>query len=186
MAPEKSANRPGDTTNQPMLFNGSMSVFRASGSEPTGRRQPWRHHKFIDTQGLQAKCLPDNCTCSHLCAPRRVSNSERNSQNFFWIAERRGFTTKSKPAGISARDVRRISLTLLLARFLSWALPNLRGVVRPKRLCSSPFSNANRTKERETFFAPLSYTAWNSSAFRSFKPFGNTVDLPTSMYRSTQ
>jgi len=64
-----------------------------------------------------------------------------------------------------------------LTRFLSWAFPNLRGVVRPKRLCSSPLGSANSTKERETFLAPLSYTTLNSPAFRNFKPFGDAADF---------
>jgi hypothetical protein len=69
-------------------------------------------------------------------------------------------------------EVRRISLTLLRIRFLSFALPSLRGVVRPKRLNSNPFGRANTTKEGDIRFAPDLYTFLKSDALLSRKHFG--------------
>jgi hypothetical protein len=97
--------------------------------------------------------------------PRSVNSSERNSLKSRSQADRRGFTTKSNPTAFDGSIVRRISRTLLLIRFLSWALPNFRGVVRPNRLWFSPLGSANNTKDRDDFFAPFSYTDSNAAAF---------------------
>src|SRR5215510_11197486 len=87
--------------------------------------------------------------------PRRGRSSRRNSSISQSDADRLGFTTKSNPVGIAAREVRRISLTVLFNRFLTCALPSFRGVVRPKRLYSNPFRRANTTKSRAFRFAPF-------------------------------
>jgi hypothetical protein len=88
---------------------------------------------------------------------------------------RLGFITKSKPCGIVFCPWRRISRTLLFTRFLSWAFPSFRGVVSPNRLITNPFFRANSTKERETRFAPPSYTFLNSALFLSRKSLGNVL-----------
>ena len=110
---------------------------------------------------------------THFCAPRRATNSVRKSSKSHSPANRLGLTTKSNPVGIAAQDVRRISLTLLLTRFLSCALPSFRGVVKPKRLYGNPFGSANTTNERDTRFVPPSYTFLKSIAVLRRKDFGN-------------
>ena len=111
----------------------------------------------------------------HVCAPRRAINSLRNSSKSRSFVFRLGFITKSKPFGIVLCPPRRISRTRLFTRFLSWAFPSFRGVVSPKRLIVKPFFRANNTKERETRFAPASYTFLNSAAFLSRKSLGNVL-----------
>src|SRR2546426_929190 len=127
-------SRPGAcaSANQTILFNGFRSVFGASRREPAGCWQPWRDNKLIDSHRPQCESLNDDQT--HLSAPRRATNSARNSSNFRSVADPRGFTTKSNPIGIAVRDVRKISLILLLTRLRTCALPSFRGVVNPKRL----------------------------------------------------
>jgi hypothetical protein len=79
----------------------------------------------------------------------------------------------SKPVGKQFQDVRTISLILRRIRFLSFAVPRRRGVVRPTRLWLRPLESIKTRKERDVFFAPLSYTDSNSIAFRNLKTFGN-------------
>lgn len=137
------------------LFDSLGGVFRACGSEATRGTQPGRDNQLVNSDQFQRESPAQ----THTVTPRSDSNSERTSVMGRSFADRRGFTTKSNPLGISSSDVRMISLTLLLIRFLSWAFPNLRGVVKPKRLYSRPFSSANTAKERDVRFAPLRYTA---------------------------
>jgi hypothetical protein len=157
------------------MFNGFCCVFRTCGRESTGGRQPRRNYQFVHPYGLNCQSSP--CRHLHIFAPSSACSSRRSSPKSRSIADLRGFTTKSNPAGTPARDVRRISRTLRLIRLRSWAFPSLRGVVIPKRLCSRPLGSANSTKEREAFLAPLSYTALNSAAVRSRNSFGNVCAL---------
>lgn len=154
MTAKQSTCRPGETTQQPVLLNRLARIFGARRGESAGRRQPWRNHQLIGSKKLQSNVARQSEI--HLSAPRRATSSLRSSSKPRSLAERRGFNTKSKPLGITMRDVRRISRTLLFTRFLSCALPSFRGVVRPNRLYSRPFFRANNTKERETRFAPPS------------------------------
>ena len=183
MTAKQSACRPGETTQQPVLLNRFARIFGARRGESAGRRQPWRNHQLIGSKQLQSDAARESEI--HLSAPRRATSSLRSSSKPRSLAERRGFNTKSKPLGITMRDVRRISRTLLFTRFLSCALPSFRGVVRPNRLYSRPFFRANNTKERETRFAPPSYTLLNCAAFLSRKSLGNAFDPTRATVQST-
>src|SRR5438105_6133432 len=119
-----------DPANNAVVFNSLVCVVGARWSEATGGRQPWRNYHFVGSHHFQC----EKCNPTHLSAPRRATNSMRNSSNRRSLTDRLGFSTKSNPGGIDGRDVRRISLTLLLTRFLSCALPSFRGVVSPNRL----------------------------------------------------
>ena len=154
MAAEQSAGGTGGTAEQSVLFDGLTGIFRTCGRKAAGGRQPRRKNHLVGSQNLQSEVARE--TEFHSSAPRRALNSSRSSSKPRSFADCLGFNTKSKPLGITVSDVRRISRTLLLSRFLSCALPIFRGVVSPNRLCSSPFLRANNTKERETRFAPPS------------------------------
>jgi hypothetical protein len=144
------------SSDQTVLFYGFNSVFGTRRRESAGWRQPWREDELIGPHDFCGESLKYGQT--HLSAPRRFTNSSRTCWNSISPADRRGFNTKSNPAGIDGREVRRISLILLLTRFRSCAFPSLRGVVRPKRLCANPFGITNTTNERETLFVPFEYT----------------------------
>lgn len=132
MAAEQAPDGPGNSSNHAKMFYGVKCVLRACRSKPTGRTQPGRRNQLICPDSLQCQRSADHSI--HVTTPKRASNSDLNSPNCCSFADRRGFMTKSNPLGICVREVLRISLTLLLIRFLSWAFPSLRGVVRPKRL----------------------------------------------------
>ena len=132
MASQYARSGANDSPNETILFDGFLSIFRAGRREPASRWQPRRDDELVGPHHLYSESLKNGQT--HLSAPRRFTNSARNSWNSRSPADRRGFTTKSNPAGIDGRDVRRISLTLLLTRFRSCAFPNFRDVVSPKRL----------------------------------------------------
>jgi len=132
MASEYARAGANDSPTETILFDGFLSIFRAGRREPASRREPRRDNELVGSHHFYCESLKDGQT--HFPAPRRLINSARTCWNSKSPAERRGFTTKSNPAGIDGRDVRRISLTLLLTRFRSCAFPNFRDVVSPKRL----------------------------------------------------
>ena|ERR1700733_6919455 len=144
MAAEQSPEGAGNPADYAILFNGFVSILGACWGEAASSRQPRRNYSFVDAHDFQHKGLSARragaIACNykprqnHLSAPRRATNSVRKSSSFRSFVERLGFSTKSNPEGIDVRDVRRISLTRLFTRFLSWALPSFRGVVSPKRL----------------------------------------------------
>jgi hypothetical protein len=153
MATSKTAQRlPGSTPNA-MDLNCLKCIIRTRRGKPACRRQPGRNYQLINTDDGQADDLSNRSL--HNAVPRSASNSVCSSPNSLSQAERRGFSTTSKPDGRRNCAVRMISRTLLLIRFLSCAAPSFRGVVSPKRLCSRPFTTVKTTKERDTFFAPL-------------------------------
>jgi len=157
MAAEQPCDSARKPSNQTVLLNSFESIFRACRREAARRRQPWRDDNFVSSHTFQYESSRHH-GLNHLSARKRPANSVRKSSNSRSLADRLGFTTTSNPVGINVSDVRRISLTLLLIRFRSCALPSFRGVVRPKRLYFNPFGSANNTKERELLFTPLSYT----------------------------
>jgi hypothetical protein len=172
MAAEQTGQGPRQTTRKSVAIDRLKCVFRACRRETTRGRQPRRDDNLVGVDRLQSN--GSSKTLTHLSVPRRATSSLRNSSKSRSTVDRLGFTTKSNPFGISAREVRRISRILLLMRFLSCAFPSLRGVVIPNRLYSNPFRTTNTAKERDTRLAPPSYTLLNSAAFFNRKCFGNT------------
>lgn len=90
----------------------------------------------------------------------------------------------SCPWGHRSRSLRRISRTRRRIRFRSWALPSLRGVVRPNRVISPPFGRTKTTNDRDAFRLPPLYTARNWRGSRSLQPLGNVARTRRSGLRS--
>ena len=121
-----------DSANESISFNGLEGVFRTSRCKATGGRKPWRDNQLVSLHSLY-RDRPRNRQ-THFSAPSRATNSPRKSSRVRSMTDRRGLSTKSNPSGIAVSEVRRISLILLLIRFLSCAFPSFRGVVKPNRL----------------------------------------------------
>jgi hypothetical protein len=184
MATEQSRQCAQKATGCTVSLDGFSGVLGTRRRETTRSRQPGRNDDFVGAERFQRNGSAN--AHAHFSPPKRASRSTRTSAKRRLITDCFGFTTKSKPFGINARDVLRISLTFLLIRFLSCAFPNFREVVSPKRLYFFPFFNLNNTKNREVRFEPSSYTLLNSCAVLSRTSFGKMcVSTSATIHRSS-
>ena len=116
MATEQPTNGAACSTNQPIPFEGLDRKLGARRCKSTGGRQPGRNDPFV---ALHQTYRNSTRRYGHEAAPRRVSNSERNSAKGCSRADRLGLITQSKPMGIPDPDFRMISRTLRRILFLS-------------------------------------------------------------------
>src|SRR3989442_4118812 len=102
MTTQQAAKASQATAPNAIAFDGFRRIIRTRRGKSAGGRQPRRDDLLIRPYDSACRSAPDGSI--HVVAPRSDNNSDRNSAKSLSYTDRRGFTTISKPPGITCQD----------------------------------------------------------------------------------